>query len=65
MKIQKLRDLTVEELNIQLKDFQEELFNLRFQQSMSQLENANRMVLIKKNIAQAKTIITEKEKSLR
>ena len=65
MKIQELRDLTVDELNVQLKDLKEELFNLRFQQSISRLENADRIVAVKKSIAQAKTIITEKEKSLR
>jgi len=59
MKIQELRELTVDELQQKLEDFREELFNLRFQKSMNRLENTNRIVEVKKSIARINTLITE------
>ncbi len=65
MKVAEMRELGIDELNAKLNDFVEELFNLRFQQSTSRLENADNIVKIRKNIARVKTLITEKEKSIR
>ncbi|MBT3169230.1 MAG: 50S ribosomal protein L29 [Candidatus Cloacimonetes bacterium] len=65
MKVAEMRELSIDELNAKLNDFVEELFNLRFQQSTSRLENADNIVKIRKNIARVKTLITEKEKSIR
>ncbi|MDP8322422.1 MAG: 50S ribosomal protein L29 [Candidatus Stygibacter australis] len=59
MKIQELREFTVDELQQKLEDFREELFNLRFQKSMNRLENTNRIVEVKKSIARINTLITE------
>ena len=61
MKIEKLRDLTVEELQVKLKDLKEELFNLRFQHATNQLDNPMKMVEVKKTIARVKTILREIE----
>ena len=49
------------ELNKKLKDLKEELFNLRFQLAINQLENPMRIVAVKKDIARVKTIIRENE----
>lgn len=65
MKASEIRDLTLEEMQQQLQDSEEELFNLRFQQSMNRLENADRIKGVRKDIARLKTIITEKEKDIR
>ena len=65
MKVAEMRELSIDELNAKLNDFVEELFNLRLQQSTSRLENADNIVKIRKNIARVKTLITEKEKSIR
>ena len=59
MKIEKLRDMTVEELELKLKDLKEELFNLRFQHATNQLDNPMKMVEVKKTIARVKTVIRE------
>jgi len=59
MKIQELRELTIDELQQKLEDFREELFNLRFQKSMNRLENTNRIVEVKKSVARINTLITE------
>ena len=55
-----LRKMTAEELNAQLKELKEELFNLRFQHAINQLENPQKMVEVKKNIARVMTILSEK-----
>ena len=55
-----LRKMTAEELNAQLKELKEELFNLRFQHAINQLDNPQKMVEVKKNIARVMTILSEK-----
>ncbi len=61
MKIEKLRDLTAEELELKLKELKAELFNLRFQHATNQLDNPMKMVEVKKTIARVKTILREIE----
>lgn len=56
-----LKELSVLELNDQLKELKEELFNLRFQHAINQLTNPVRINLVKKDIARVKTAIREKE----
>ena len=55
-----LRKMTAEELNAKLKELKEELFNLRFQHAINQLDNPARIVEVKKNIARVMTILSEK-----
>ena len=55
-----LREMNVEQLNAKLKELKEELFNLRFQHAINQLDNPQRMVEVKKNIARVMTILSEK-----
>ena len=61
MKITDLREMTSDEISQKLHDSKEELFNLRFQQSMNRLENANKLKNVKKDIARMKTLLTERE----
>ena len=60
MKASELRQMSVEQLNAKLAELKEELFNLRFQHAINQLENPQRMVEVKKNIARVMTILSEK-----
>ena len=48
-----------EELEAKLKDIKAELFNLRFQLAINQLDNPMRISAVKKDIARVKTIIRE------
>ena len=57
---EELRKMSAEELNAKLKDLKEELFNLRFQHAINQLDNPQRMVEVKRNIARVMTILSEK-----
>ncbi len=61
MKIQEIRDLSTQELEIKIKDLKEELFNLRFQNATNQLDNPMRIASVKKDIARVKTVLKEKE----
>lgn len=61
MKIKEIKSLTNEELENKLKDLKSELFNLRFQLAINQLENPMRIRAVKKDIARVQTVIREKE----
>lgn len=60
-KINEYRNLTADELNSKLVDLKQELFNLRFQHAINQLENPQRIPAVKKDIARIKTILREME----
>ncbi len=55
-----LRDLSSEELLAKEADLKKEIFNLRVQQAMGQIENPMRLRLLRKDIAKTKTILKEK-----
>jgi large subunit ribosomal protein L29 len=61
MKIEKIRDLSDEELKNQERDLSEQLFRLRFQMATGQTEGLSRLRTIKKDIARIKTIRRERE----
>ena len=59
MTAKELRDLTPSELELKLKDLKEELFNLRFQLAINQLENPMRITAVKRDIARVSTVMRE------
>ena len=58
--VEDLRKMSADELNAKLKELKEELFTLRFQHAINQLDNPQRIVEVKKNIARVMTILSEK-----
>ena len=60
MKVTELRDMTADQLQAKLKELKGELFNLRFQHAINQLENPHKISETKKEIARVMTVITEK-----
>lgn len=56
-----IRKLSNEEMNNKLNDLKSELFNLRFQLAVNQLENPMRIKAVKHDIARVKTAISERE----
>ena len=60
MKAIDIRKLSVEELEAKLKELKSELFNLRFQLAINQLENPHKIADVKKDIARVMTILREK-----
>lgn len=59
MKASEIRNLSVEEMNERLVDLKQELFNLRFQHTVNQLDNTARLKDVKKDIARIKTVLQE------
>ena len=55
-----MRDLSQEELTAKAAELKKELFNLRFQQAMGQIENPMRLRTLRRDIAKTKTILREK-----
>ena len=60
MKITELRNMTSDELNSKLKELKAELFNLRFQHAINQLENPHKITDVKRDIARVMTVLQEK-----
>ena len=52
------------ELNSKLAELKQELFNLRFQHAVNQLENPKRLQAVKKDIARVKTFIRKQESNV-
>lgn len=59
MKVKEIRELSREELHVKLFDFKEELFNLRFQHEIGQLENHSVIKATKHKIARIKTVMSD------
>jgi large subunit ribosomal protein L29 len=58
--VKDLRDLSNDELLAKAVDLKKELFNLRVQQAMGQIENPMRLRILRKDIAKTKTVLKEK-----
>ncbi|MEO7276116.1 MAG: 50S ribosomal protein L29 [Vicinamibacterales bacterium] len=61
MKATEFRDLTPDELRQREKDMDDQLFRLRIQKSMGQLEAAGKIKGVRRDLARVKTVLREKE----
>jgi large subunit ribosomal protein L29 len=61
MKITEIRELTVDDLRARVKDLDDQMFRLRIQKSMGQLEAPAKVREVSKDLARIKTILREKE----
>lgn len=61
MKLSEMREKTIDELKSAIVDFKKQLFNLRLQKSTHKLENTASISTTRHLIAQAKTVLKEKE----
>ena len=62
MKASELRNMSAEQLTATLKELKAELFNLRFQHAINQLENPMRIQTVKRDIARVNTALSALEK---
>ncbi len=60
MKATELRKMSEADLDAKLVDLKKELFNLRFQHAINQLDNPHKIADVKKDIARVMTVIREK-----
>jgi large subunit ribosomal protein L29 len=61
----KLRELTIDELHQKVRDLNEELFNLRFRNSVKQLDNPLKIREVRRDLARIRTVLHEHEKGIR
>lgn len=61
MKANEIKNFSTAELNEKLSGLKADLFNLRFQHAINQLDNPMRLKAVKKDIARIKTVIRENE----
>lgn len=61
MKLSEMREKTIDELKSAIVEFKKQLFNLRLQKATHKLENTALITTTKRLIAQAKTVLKEKE----
>ena len=62
MKAAEIRELTVDDLQARAKELDDQLFRLRIQKSMGQLEAPAKVAAMRRDLARIKTILREKEK---
>ena len=60
MKAAELRNMSASELDKKLAELKDELFKLRFQHTINQLDNPHKIADVKKDIARVMTVISEK-----
>ena len=60
MSATELRKMSESELDSKLRDLKDELFKLRFQHAINQLDNPHKIADVKKDIARVMTVIREK-----
>jgi large subunit ribosomal protein L29 len=61
MKVAEFRDLQVDELRQREKDLDDQLFRLRIQKSMGQIEAAGKLKVLRRDLARVKMVLREKE----
>jgi large subunit ribosomal protein L29 len=60
MKVHEIRELNVDELNGKVKDLQDQVFRLRIQKAMGQLDTPSKMRTLRRELARVKTVLREK-----
>jgi len=63
MKINELRDKSIDELNTRERDLREQLFKLRFQRATGRMENPMKIRDVRREIARIKTLINERSRA--
>jgi large subunit ribosomal protein L29 len=61
MKVAEFRDLAVDELRQRVKELDDQLFRLRIQKSMGQIEAAQKLKVLRRDLARVQTVLREKE----
>ena len=61
MKVTEVRELAVDDLRQREKELDDQLFRLRIQKSMGQIEAAQKLKVLRRDLARVKTVLREKE----
>ena len=63
MKVAGIRDMSVDEMRTRIAELREEMFNLRFRNSMKQLDNPLKIRVSRRELARLMTVLSEKERA--
>jgi large subunit ribosomal protein L29 len=63
MKVREMRELNADDLRTQERDLQDQIFRLRIQKAMGQVESANKIRSVRRDLARIKTILQEKTRA--
>ena len=61
MKAEELRELHADQLGVRERELTDQLFRMRIQKSMGQLEVPDRIRSVRRDLARVKTVLREKE----
>ena len=61
MKVAEIRDLGLDELKTRVKEYDDQVFRLRIQKSMGQVEAGHKLKALRRDLARVKTVLREKE----
>ena len=61
MKVKEIREMTTDEINKKIVDAKQELFNLRFESALGNLEKPSRIRELRHDVARMKTVLRERE----
>ncbi len=61
MRVDEFRDLAADELRQRERDMDDQVFRLRIQKSMGQVEAAGKLKALRRDLARLKTVLREKE----
>ena len=61
MKVKEIRELTTEQINDKIKEYKDEIFNLRMSQATGNLEKPSRIRELRHQVARLKTVLRERE----
>ena len=64
MKAGEAHDMSVDELHRREEELDDQLFRLRIQKSMGQLEAPNKVRLLRRDLARIKTVLSEKSRAI-
>jgi large subunit ribosomal protein L29 len=62
MKVKEIKEMSDEQINAKIGEWEEEIFNLRFQAKMGQLSNPLQLRYVRRDIARAKTVLNTTKK---
>jgi large subunit ribosomal protein L29 len=65
IEVAELRDLTVDDLQARAKELEDQLFRMRLQQSLGQLDAPVKLRFTRRDLARIKTVISEKQRAAR
>ena len=63
MKVQEVRELSVDDLRLQEKDLRDQIFRMRIQKAMGQADNPTKIRLLRRDLAKVLTVLREKQKA--